>query len=1038
MILAKQENWPAGNSNINPKKLANDNLGVFAENLDTRHADFRGLPAADSVHTLAGGGVEEFSTRFHGYTELEIDDISGDIEPPSGEALAARDAFIAQLTGYETEDMESIALLTDNPTLTFGSITATTSNVWCTDDPTHVYFYGRFNTTTGGTRWIETGAAPPVGVQLNLTEFTFSAPIAAFGCYITDPTDYKSSVRILAHCDDGTVRHMRLPINPYYEPIGSFNMVFFGFIVKGFGVEKLTFILDDMLTTSGMANTDRVGFDDIMVATSAQVVASPAGYPASWDEELGFETIFGFHLDDADEFVTGQTNRFKNAGMLGYASVSDAVLYCQDSVADSVASNTYVDDVSMGGKAYALIGEVLSATFPATIGTLTNTYRFRSGLVLDLYFKRTASGDGAIVTVPGYFTLYTNGSGFLCADAYFSSATESTLTSAETLPLNTRVHIRLQIHIYVDDLFVNSTGRIGLFVDGVMVADSGTTHTYASDSTWIGPVAPTATTLTIGTGGSGIRGLVNRVYLMATIAGRFEDFTPEDGRRMEIYPPGFEPAAWPIAGGGGGGGGALTQQNWIYRMGRETPSDTEFWLSSENDGDAARWPLAIDPNERTIITGAMFDIPSYTDNTFLGAPPYPTGGYDLGIPAPADTFTLALGTSGTGNMETRSYVITFLRYNGDEGPPSLPKTISVPAGSTVTIGSLPGIPSGNNSGITGRRIYVTTGIDYRRTAQVLIAATSATDLNVLGSVLQTGGSESKPDWVPPPDTGQGIIELWASMLGMFDGKQYMTCVPSNPHAWPIKFRRPVPDKIVGSAKWGQQWLLATTGIPRVVTGTTPLAMIDTPIYSSHACVSKRSVVGVGHGVVWASSKGLCYHGQLGTKMLTEDILTKEEWRALEPESMIGAHWGKWYICFYDNGTKRGLMIDTRDPQGVIYLTQGAFAIFNDPINSELYLLDSGNVIRKWDTGTPQVATFKSKNFRLARGANPGAARIVGTTYPITFDFWSDGTQIVTDKVISNDSGFRLPAGSTPEEIQFRWRGTGPAELMLIGEEMVDL
>lgn len=77
----------------------------------------------------------------------------------------------------------------------------------------------------------------------------------------------------------------------------------------------------------------------------------------------------------------------------------------------------------------------------------------------------------------------------------------------------------------------------------------------------------------------------------------------------------------------------LTQQHAIYRMGRETASDTQYWLASAIDVDYARSLLASDPTERIYGTGGAFGKPAYTDNTFLGTPPYPNNGYWTGIPA---------------------------------------------------------------------------------------------------------------------------------------------------------------------------------------------------------------------------------------------------------------------------------------------------------------------------------------------------------------------------------------------------------------------
>lgn len=484
-----------------------------------------------------------------------------------------------------------------------------------------------------------------------------------------------------------------------------------------------------------------------------------------------------------------------------------------------------------------------------------------------------------------------------------------------------------------------------------------------------------------------------------------------------------------------------SQQQAIYRMGRETVSDVLYWLAFTTDVDFARSMLASDPTERTYATGGSFIKPSYTDNTFLSATPYPNGGFYMGIPAPGAGMAAALNTAGSGSQETRIYVSTFLRPapHYDESAPSPAVQITCAGGSTVDLTSMPAGPGGGGSyGVTLRRLYVSTGGDFRELAEISVGVSSYTDIGVRGAILQTGGSSQKPAWLPPPDDMIGLCELWNGMHGGFTAKQYLMCVPYKPHAWPVEYRRTVPDRIVGTAKFGQNWLLATTGLPRVVIGTTPMAMSDSPIYHRQACVSKRSVRSVGHGVCWASADGLNYHGQKGTGLLTERILTKAQWQALIPETIIGAAWGDWYIGFYDNGTKRAFMINTARPEGVIWVEQGAYAVFEDMLSARLYLLDTGNTIRKWDSGALGSARFKSKLYRVPGGTNPGAARVVATTYPVTFSLWADGALKVNARVVTNDNPFTLPGGYHAEEFQVQIEGTGPLEGVFVGDEMVDL
>ena len=75
-------------------------------------------------------------------------------------------------------------------------------------------------------------------------------------------------------------------------------------------------------------------------------------------------------------------------------------------------------------------------------------------------------------------------------------------------------------------------------------------------------------------------------------------------------------------------------RNTIHRMGRDAPSDTNYWLSWTGVVHAVRGFIADDTTERTYYTGDGF--PKWTDNTLaLASTPYPTAWRQLGVPAPA-------------------------------------------------------------------------------------------------------------------------------------------------------------------------------------------------------------------------------------------------------------------------------------------------------------------------------------------------------------------------------------------------------------------
>lgn len=480
--------------------------------------------------------------------------------------------------------------------------------------------------------------------------------------------------------------------------------------------------------------------------------------------------------------------------------------------------------------------------------------------------------------------------------------------------------------------------------------------------------------------------------------------------------------------------GVAGQIRSLYRWGRDTISDTAYWVASNALLDFARSMLAEDTTERTYISGG--GIPRYFDSTTLGTAPYPTSTVQLGVPAPSSAMTLAAGTAGTGASETRVYIDTFVRANGDESAPGLPSEITVLGGTVVNGSSLAAAPGGTH-GITLRRIYVfTTSGEFMRCKEQAAGLTTFIDTGARGAVLATGGSTARPAWLMPPDALFGLMEAWNGMLLGFIGKSYRACYPYKPHAWPLEYERIIPDTVVGAAKWGTSILLATTGLPRVVTGSTPLSLNDSPIYLNQAaCVSKRSVKGVGHGVCWASNDGLCYHGQRGTGIITKSIIDKATWRALTPSGIVGAVYGQYYVGIYSGAA--AFMIDTLDPTGVVWLDLGGFGVFEDTISGNLYLTGTGNTVRKFDAGSQLTAIFKSRVIRTKEKLCAHWARIEASNYPVSFKLWADGV-LKADISVPGREPVTLPSGYQAELWQIQLSGAGPIEGVSVGTDVDEL
>jgi len=475
----------------------------------------------------------------------------------------------------------------------------------------------------------------------------------------------------------------------------------------------------------------------------------------------------------------------------------------------------------------------------------------------------------------------------------------------------------------------------------------------------------------------------------------------------------------------------------IYRMGRDTPSDTSYWLSWTGIVHAVRGFVPDDTTERTYYTGD--GVPKWTDNTMgLATAPYPTTARLLGPPKPSTAPSVAASGGASTNTETRYYVYTYVTDKGEEGQPSDPSSqLDCKIDATVTVSGLASPPAGNY-GITAIRVYRTaqgsSGADFLFLREVTVGTTSTTDDNRdLGEVLPT------TDWNAPPANLKWLTGMWNGMMAGINGKEVRYCEPYTPYAWPEAYGVSMPDSTpVALATFGQTLVVLTTNTPRLVMGSEPASLDDQPIAFEQACVAPRSAVGMGHGVVWAAPDGLAYIGGGGPRLLTNGIFTRDDWQALKPDTMIGAAYEGAYLCFYNDGSGyKGFVIDPISPQGVYFLDFGITGAYVDSITDHLYVL-SGTSVQKWHAGSALTASFKSKVFRMTEPTIAfSCAEVVADSYPVTFKLYADGALKHTQTVASADP-FRLPSGYRAREFQTEISTQYPVQMVNVAHSMREL
>jgi hypothetical protein len=451
----------------------------------------------------------------------------------------------------------------------------------------------------------------------------------------------------------------------------------------------------------------------------------------------------------------------------------------------------------------------------------------------------------------------------------------------------------------------------------------------------------------------------------------------------------------------------------IYRFGESTGNDTSYWFTFTTDVNIFRAPIDGDASERTFYTGDGY--PKKTDNSLAltGGTDYPVNAYKMGVPMP-DTATSTYTVTGTPTTATdpstnAAYVLTFVTVWGEEGRPSLPIGIaSFKPGQAVNLAALPTAPTGNYN-ITAKRLYRSntgnTGTTYQFVAELPIATTTYVDTKTaaqLKEVVITWG------WEEPPDDGFGLTLGANGNAIMCSGKTIYPCIPFIFYAYPPEYQQSVDSQIVGVGAFGQNFAILTKSNPYILSGADPASYSLTKVEMSQACVAKRSIVSMMGGVVYASPEGLYMVSTSGVTSLTKNLFTKEDWQALQPDSIHAYVVNGRYQMFYDTGAVQGSMLfDFADDPFVVFSSDTCTAAYNDPLRDALYMAQGSN-INKFDGGTAATYTWRSKDYRSSWYINPGYGKVEADAYPVTFKLYVDGTLKHTQSVTSK-APFRLPS-----------------------------
>jgi len=236
------------------------------------------------------------------------------------------------------------------------------------------------------------------------------------------------------------------------------------------------------------------------------------------------------------------------------------------------------------------------------------------------------------------------------------------------------------------------------------------------------------------------------------------------------------------------------------------------------------------------------------------------------------------------------------------------------------------------------------------------------------------------DYDPPPENLKGLTSVQNNILAGFEGNQLYFSEPNVFHAWPNKYVLTFESPIVGIASVGGYVLVLTEKYPYQVSGNNPATMAFARIDTLYPCVSKRSIVNMGYGVVYATYGGLAvYNPSIGMDLITKFVHDWDTWdSSLSPSTLAAKFYNGKYFASHSTNS----FTFERDERiggyfvSINYLWTAAW--YDPKTNNFYYIADNLGNLYQWDKNTQPLASmeWKSKVIVTKDYLNIGAARVI--------------------------------------------------------------
>lgn len=294
---------------------------------------------------------------------------------------------------------------------------------------------------------------------------------------------------------------------------------------------------------------------------------------------------------------------------------------------------------------------------------------------------------------------------------------------------------------------------------------------------------------------------------------------------------------------------------------------------------------------------------------------------------------------------------------------------------------------------------------------------------------------------PPPEGLQGItwVEAQNTLAGFVGNRVYFSH-NQHYHNWPYYLE--LDDNVCALVEVNNVIYAMTDGRPYVIQGVSDCKNADLrqairlPVEWPMVACGNRHVASLPSGAVYPTHEGLVMlSGRDTQSLLTHPLYAADDWQALQPHSVVMAHYsgdlfvfgrGGSFVVSLDNGIAPGWDLDTHSELSDRDIRQ----VFTTRGGDLMMLRDNGEVVQ-WNRGTTlRPYVWHSPEFRLPVPVNFANLRVIMERGATQTEVYCDGDLVFGDTLLRTEET-PLPMWALGHEWQVRLRGTANVSLVAL-------